>query len=118
MFTPGFDPMYDVTFLLADKIVFVILGNEFSESSMVLKWMSPTLFLVATSHVLGIQGMIPLNLHKQFSSVVICGALLNLLLVIPFSLQFAELGPVYSMLIVECLIVLAMTGILLSKGRL
>jgi O-antigen/teichoic acid export membrane protein len=51
-------------FLFSEQIVYVILGEEFKQSIILIKILSVTLFLSFISTVIGVQILMPLNLNS------------------------------------------------------
>ena len=94
-------------FLFAEQIVNIVLGSEYQTSIPVLRiiaWLPLVIFL---SNVFGIQTMLPLNKHKNFSSILFFAAILNLTLsfiVVPI---YFEVGTSISVLLTEISITLA-----------
>jgi PST family polysaccharide transporter len=94
-------------FLFAEQIVNIVLGIEYQTSIPVLRiiaWLPLVIFL---SNVFGIQTMLPLNKHKNFSSILFFAAILNLTLsfiVVPI---YFEVGTSISVLLTEIFITLA-----------
>jgi PST family polysaccharide transporter len=94
-------------FLFAEQIVNIVLGSEYQTSIPVLRiiaWLPLVIFL---SNVFGIQTMLPLNKHKNFSSILFFAAILNLTLsfiVVPI---YFEVGTSISVLLTEIFITLA-----------
>lgn len=66
------------TFLGSEIIVEILLGDEYEESFILLKLLSPLPFVISISHVLGSQWMVPLDRESVFSLIIMVGGCLNL----------------------------------------
>lgn len=91
---------------LGDNIAVLFLGKDFLNSSEILKFLSPIIFLIAISNVLGILWLLPLKKDKQFNFVIISAGLINLALGIPLTISFGILGMAISIVITELYVTL------------
>lgn len=92
-----------VIFLIffGEKIVIVFLGRNFIEAAELLKILSPIIFLIAVSNVLGILWLLPLKRDKEFNFIIISAGILNLLLGVPLTNYFGITGMAISITITE-----------------
>lgn len=83
-------PLCIVCILLSDSLIFIMAGNEFRNSILVLKILSPILFSVGVANFIGFQILYPLGLEKYYTISIIVAAIINFLfnyLMIPRYLQ-------------------------------
>jgi len=95
-------------FFLAKPIVKIILGDEFHATISILKWMSPLPLIIAISNVLGIQTMLSFGMNKEFSRSILYSSIINLFLVIPFTVWLQAEGTAITLLITELFVVFCM----------
>lgn len=86
------------------NIVFVLYGNTYLPSVSVLCLLSPMLFFISVSTVLGVQGMLVLGMKKQFSQILWFGALLNTAIIFPLIWFSGANGAAISVLVTEALV--------------
>lgn len=82
-------------------IVRYYLGADYSDSIILLKIMSPMIFLVPASIVLSNYILLPLGYRKQFSLIPVCTALIHFVYAVIFSYKFGAIGASYAILITE-----------------
>lgn len=83
-------PAIFATFLLADDIIFLLAGEQYTDSILTLKILCPILFLIGIAYYIGYQILYPLGLEKYYTISVIVAALVNFIfnyLMIPKYLQ-------------------------------
>jgi PST family polysaccharide transporter len=61
-------------------LIDTFLGRNFKDSIAVLRIMVLLLPIVGASNMLGLQWMLPLRMDRQFSTIIVCGGILNLVL--------------------------------------
>jgi polysaccharide transporter, PST family len=69
-----------IAYFAAPTIVHLFLGRNYSSSISVLRIMVALLPIVGASNMLGIQWMLPLRMDKAFSTIIVAGGALNILL--------------------------------------
>jgi PST family polysaccharide transporter len=102
--------------LLAHPLVRLVLGPQFAQSEVLVKWMSFLPFLVAISNVLGIQTMVTFGLRREFSRILLVSGLVNIALLLPLAFWFGATGAAISVLTTECLVTAAMWVLLRRRG--
>lgn len=83
-------PLSVANFLLADKIIYLMAGSQFEESILIMKILSPILFIIGIAAFLGYQLLYPLGLEKYYTYSIITATILNFIfnyLMIPKYLQ-------------------------------
>ena len=83
-------PAIFATFLLADDIILLLAGEQYTDSILTLKILCPILFLIGIAYYIGYQILYPLGLEKYYTISVIVAALVNFIfnyLMIPKYLQ-------------------------------
>lgn len=82
------------------------LGLEFAESSNLMIILSPILFFIAISNVLGIQYLLPTNRMNQFTLSVTIGAIINVILNFMLIPKYKSIGTCIATLIAEFFVTL------------
>lgn len=100
--------------LLAQPIIHIFCGTDFTKSVSVLYWTAPIILFVGITNVIGIQILYPQNQEKIVIWSTIGGAVINLLLNIPLIPLYAQNGAAISTFAAE-LIVLVIQIILGRK---
>ena len=95
-------------YLLSEKIIKILGGDNFIEAASVLKYFSALPFFVTVSNILGIQVMIPKFMNKQFNFILIGAAIFGLIISYPLIRIGGADGGAQVVLIVEGLIALIM----------
>lgn len=88
-------------FIFAAPISNLILGNDYRQSILVLKIIAWLPLIIILSNVLGIQTMIPLNKHKEFSLILFLAAMMNIIISFIIVPKYFEIGTSISVLITE-----------------
>ncbi len=60
-----------IVILFAKEIVTIALGNNYTESIMILKILAPTIFLIGLNSIFGTQTMLTFGKNKAFSAILI-----------------------------------------------
>lgn len=94
-------------FLFAEPIVRIVLGNEYSQSVIVLRIIAWLPLIIFLSNVFGIQTMLPLNYQKKFSQILFLAALINLMISFSIVPSYFEIGTAVSMLVTEIFVTLS-----------
>ncbi len=105
-----------VLFASAPWLVDFLFGPEYAPATVVLQIMAPLLFIVAMSNVFGVQTMLPLGLHRQFSSVLLAAGMLNVVLILPLTAIMAHTGAAIALLATETVVTLTMLLLLLRRS--
>jgi polysaccharide transporter, PST family len=106
-------------FIFADKIVRVLLGTRFSESIIIIKILSPLLFIIPGAYIFSNLGILPFKLDKYFSRIYISGGVLNLAILFIFlsALKMQGEGVAWASLLTESIIA-AMLYFVLLRNRI
>ena len=91
-------------FLLAEPIINIILGPEYKPSIIILKIISWLPFFIFISNVFGIQTLLPLNMHKKFTAILIIAAVLNLILSFVLVPAYFSIGTSIAVLLTEAFV--------------
>ncbi|MEB7713075.1 flippase [Kluyvera cryocrescens] len=95
-------------FCFSPQIVEIGIGKSYVESIDVLRIMAFVPFIVMLSNIFGVQTMLPLNYKKQFSMILIIGAVFNLCLIFPLTILYSQNGAALSLLSTEILVTVLM----------
>lgn len=100
----------------ADHIVLLILGKRFIESTIIIRILSPLLFIVPVAYIFANLTLLPFKLDKYFSRIYVSGGLLNLFLLVItlYIFGLGGIGAAFSSLSTE-IIVTAIMYIVLKK---
>jgi len=105
-----------VIFILANLIVEIILGSQYTESIIILRILAFLPFLVGLSNVFGVQTMLTLNYKKAFTNIIVFASGVNIFLAIILVPIYNDIGTSISVLITEMIITISMFLFLESKG--
>lgn len=103
-------------FILADLIITILAGVQYSESIKLVRILSFLPFIVALSNIFGVQTMLTLNYKKAFSRIIIIGSILSITLAFLLTPLYTAVGTSISFLITEIFITIAMFTYLQKKG--
>lgn len=95
-------------FIFADKIIFLIIGEEYYESINVLKILAIHPFVISLSNILGIQTMVPLGKTRAFRNILILASVINILLSLFLVPVYKHIGSAISVTIVEFFVTFSM----------
>ncbi len=104
------------TFILAEPIVHIIMGNSYEESIMILRILSFFPFVVALSNIFGVQTMVTFGMQNIFSRILMLSALFNFLLIFPLIHFWEGIGLSITVMIVESFVTITMCLILRRNG--
>jgi len=90
-----------VVFASAPVIANILLGPQFEPSIAVIRILSPIIFLIALSNVLGIQIMLPFGKDREFTLILFTAGALNVLLAILFATRWQAVGMAMAVLLSE-----------------
>jgi PST family polysaccharide transporter len=102
---------------VAAPLIHVFLGHNFGDSIAVLRIMVLLLPIVGASNMLGLQWMLPLRMDRQFSTIIVCGGVLNILLASILARHLFARGMATSAVCAELTVTLSCL-LYLSKKRL
>lgn len=107
------------TFIFAEDLVFLFLGQQYSNSILVLRIISFLPFIIYLSNLFGIQTMLNLGMNKQFAIIISIAAVISIISSIILVPAYKEIGSGISMLITEifvtAMIILYLTRKLLTN---
>lgn len=89
-------------------MIHALYGAHYERSIIILCILSPTIFLVGVSNVLGTQVMLTFNHKAAYSKIVIIAAFLNLLIIFPLIYFLSDKGAAIAVLATELFVVIAM----------
>lgn len=95
-----------ILLILAPIVVQLLFGPGYEKSIFILRLMSFLPFIISISNVFGIQIMLNWGYQKNFSRILVCAAILDLLLIIPLVQYFQGIGAAITMIIVELIVTL------------
>ncbi len=95
-------------FILAPEVIEIGIGKNYQESVDVLRIMAFVPCIVMLSNIFGVQTMLPLGYKKQFSKILVIGAILNLSIIFPLIIMFSQNGAALSLLITEIVVTILM----------
>jgi O-antigen/teichoic acid export membrane protein len=86
---------------VSNKFVPWFFGKEFNQVSYLIIILTPILFFIAISNVLGIQYLLPSNRTKEFTASVTIGAIINVILNLILIPKYKALGTCIATVIAE-----------------
>ena len=94
--------------LLATPIVKLLFGEGYQQTIEILRLMAWLPFIIALSNVFGIHFMLNFGLQNLFGRILIAAAVLDFLLIFPFTTGFGNFGVAIVMVIVEIFVTVVM----------
>lgn len=94
-------PMMFGLMIISDKFIPLFLTEKFSEVSLLMTVEAVVIILIAWSNALGTQYLIPTNQNGAFTSSVVVGAVVNILVNIPLIILWGALGATISTVLSE-----------------
>lgn len=104
------------TFILAEPIVHIIMGNSYEELILILRILSFFPFVVALSNIFGVQTMVTFGMQNIFSRILMLSALFNFVLIFPLIHFWEGVGLSITVMIVESFVTITMYLILRKNG--
>ena len=95
-------------FVAAPVIADILLGAQFKSSIAVIRILSPIIFLIALSNVLGIQIMLPFGKDRAFTLILFAAGVLNVLLAVMLASQWEASGMALVVLLSELFVTATM----------
>lgn len=102
-------------FIFAEEIVNLLLGEGYGQSVMVLRIIAFLPLIIFLSNIAGIQIMLNIGYKKQFSSLIMKAAVINLILSVILVPMFFEIGSAISVLLTEIFVTTAFVIFLHKK---
>lgn len=90
-----------IIFTFAPYIVKILLGPQYTQSVIILRILSPLPFLLGTSSIVAVQGLLAFNMNKAFSSIVIFVGIVNVILAFILTPLYKHIGISIALLISE-----------------
>ena len=103
-------------FVFAEQIVYILMGDGYKESVILLKVISILPFVIGLSNIFGIQTMLAFGMQKIFSRILFASAIVNFLLVFPLIYFFEALGLAVTVVLVEVFVTITMYIVLLKNN--
>ncbi|MGU5629994.1 flippase [Aeromonas caviae] len=105
-----------ITFIFAPLIVSIVYGQNYKNTTDVLRLLAWLPFILAVANIFSIQTLIGFGYKNEVSKVYILFGSISVLLSIPLSNTYHEIGAAVSLLIIESLITLVMGIIIFRKN--
>ncbi|MFA5316003.1 MAG: flippase [Dehalococcoidales bacterium] len=107
-------PLFVVIVFFADNITRIILGPGFTESTLIIRILSPLLLIIPAAYIFANLGLLPFRLDKYFLRIYASGALLNVVFMTFFVgiLKFSGAGAALSNIITESVLTILMYFVL------
>lgn len=93
-------------YVYSQEVIFVLVGNDFINSILILKVIIWGIVVTGITNVLGVQVLLPLKKDKQFFLSIFCAAILNITLNFILVPKLGALGSAISLLSAEILVLL------------
>lgn len=91
---------------ISNEFVPWFFGKDFSEVSYLMIVLTPILFFIAISNVLGVQYLLPTNRTREFTASVTMGAIINIILNFVLISKYKALGTCIATVIAEFVVTL------------
>lgn len=98
-----------VLFIFSDQIVIVLFGNEFLQSSIILKIMAFIPMIHSIIHIFLVPNMIILNYKKIYSKILIYSFILSLILSYSLIKIYGVIGASFSTILIDLFILISMS---------
>ena len=110
--------VFIVVLLFSRKMVSLILGPGYLDSIIIVRILSPLVFILPVSYIFANLALLPFNLNRYYAKIYIIGGLLNVVLLLT-SLYFFRAGAsgaALSVLITQAVITVLMFVVLRRNG--
>lgn len=104
-------------YILAPLVISFLFGEAYLPSVIILQILSPIYVIIVASNILGIQTMLPLDMERTFSHILIFASVVNFCTFIPSAYIFGALGAAWATVAVELLVTITMLIVLQRVGR-
>jgi PST family polysaccharide transporter len=105
-------------FFLAKPTIYLLFGENYQPSVILVQWMATLPFVIGLSNVLGIHTMLNFGMKTQFSNVLILGGLINIALIFTLVPKLGGQGAAISVLLSETAVTTLMAAALARRGLL
>ncbi|WP_292460129.1 flippase [Methanothermococcus sp.] len=95
-------------FIFADLIVKIVLGEQYYNSTIVIRILAFLPFIIGLSNIFGIQTMLTFGHKRAFTKIIIAGGITNIILAVILVPFWKHIGISISILITEIVITLSM----------
>ncbi|MEQ1962910.1 flippase [Xenorhabdus khoisanae] len=102
-------------FSLAPFIINFIYGSNYRDSIPVLMLMAWLPFIIGLSNIFGIQTLLVLGYRAIFSKILIFSGFINIILIIPLTYLYNEIGATISVLLTEIIVTTIMLLVIINK---
>jgi len=99
-------PLMTGLFLMAEPIILLISGEEFLQSALVIKTLSPLPLIIGLSYLIGVNLLVPLGKTKKLLFVVFTTCLMGLPLQIILTNAYSFMGTAFATLLIEATVLL------------
>jgi len=89
-------------------VVKLLFGAQFAPAAGVLRWLAPTVLIIALSNLFGVQTMVPLGRTRAFTGILLGAGLFNMILIIPLAFYFGASGAAASIAATELCVTISM----------
>ena len=104
-------------FILADPIIYLAAGTEFEASVVLLRWFAVLPLVAISSHILGIQVMMPNGMVMTYNKVVLAAGLVGLGVLVPLVRLLDVQGAAITVFLCEVGVALALGFIVWRRRR-
>ncbi|EOB1207393.1 flippase [Photobacterium damselae] len=103
-------------YILSPYIIILLYGNEYMASIVIMRILCTLPLIVALSNLFGVQILLTFGFKKEFFQVLILSSGVSLLVLLPLSYYFSEIGAAISVIITELLVTSLMFKTILRKN--
>lgn len=105
-----------VVFIFSKDIVYLVLGEQYENSILILKILSIVPLILSLNHTFGTLIMIPLNYKKQFARIIVYGSIFNIILSLWLIRAFEAKGTALTIVLTETFVTVLMYYFISKKG--